>query len=33
MRTRLPARWGVIRHVREKVFCRCCEAISETLTP
>ncbi|HYN38423.1 MAG TPA: IS66 family transposase [Rhodospirillales bacterium] len=30
---RLPARWFVIQHVREKVSCRCCEAISEAPAP
>lgn len=30
---RLPARWFVIQHVREKVTCRCCEAISEAPAP
>lgn len=30
---RLPARWFVIQHVREKVSCRCCEAITEAPAP
>ena len=30
---RLPARWFVVQHVREKVTCRCCEAISEVPAP
>lgn len=30
---RLPARWFVIQHVREKVSCRCCEAINEAPAP
>src|SRR5512134_704775 len=30
---RLPARWFVIQHVREKVSCRCCESISEAPVP
>ncbi|HMA15813.1 MAG TPA: IS66 family transposase [Kiloniellaceae bacterium] len=30
---RLPARWFVIQHVREKVSCRCCEAIREAPAP
>jgi transposase len=30
---RLPARWFVVQHVREKVSCRCCEAISEAPAP
>jgi transposase len=30
---RLPARWFVIQHVREKVSCRCCEAIREAPGP
>jgi transposase len=30
---RLPARWFVVQHVREKVSCRCCETISETPAP
>ena len=30
---RLPARWFVVQHVREKVSCRCCEAISEASAP
>jgi transposase len=30
---RLPARWFVVQHVREKVSCRCCEAINEAPAP
>ncbi|MBK8175249.1 MAG: IS66 family transposase [Rhodospirillales bacterium] len=30
---RLPARWLVVQHVREKVSCRCCEAIREAPAP
>jgi transposase len=30
---RLPARWFVIQHVREKVSCRCCETINEAPAP
>jgi transposase len=30
---RLPARWFVIQHVREKLSCPCCEAISEAPAP
>jgi transposase len=30
---RLPARWFVIQHVREKVSCRSCESISEAPAP
>jgi transposase len=30
---RLPARWFVVSHVREKISCRCCEAISEAPAP
>jgi transposase len=30
---RLPARWLVVSHVREKVSCRCCEAIREAPAP
>ncbi|MGV1014825.1 MAG: IS66 family transposase [Methyloceanibacter sp.] len=30
---RLPARWLVVQHVREKVSCRSCEAISEAPAP
>jgi transposase len=30
---RLPARWFVIQHVREKVTCRSCESISEAPAP
>jgi transposase len=30
---RLPARWFVVQHVRAKVSCRCCEAISEAPAP
>jgi transposase len=30
---RLPARWFVVQHVREKVSCRSCEAISEAPAP
>jgi transposase len=30
---RLPARWFVVQHVREKVSCRCCETINEAPVP
>jgi transposase len=30
---RLPARWFVVRHVREKVSCRLCESINEAPAP
>jgi transposase len=30
---RLPARWFVVQHVREKVSCRSCESISEAPAP
>jgi transposase len=30
---RLPARWFVVQHIREKVSCRRCEAISEAPAP
>lgn len=30
---RLPAHWFVVQHVREKISCRCCEAISEAPAP
>ena len=30
---RLPARWFVVQHVREKVSCRCCETINEAPAP
>jgi transposase len=30
---RVPARWKVIQHVREKFSCRACETISETPAP
>ena len=30
---RLPARWFVVQHVREKVSCRCCEMIREAPAP
>jgi transposase len=30
---RLPARWFVVSHVREKVSCRVCEAVSEAPAP
>src|ERR687883_810446 len=30
---RVPARWFVIQHVREKVSCRACEAITEAPAP
>jgi len=30
---RMPARWFVIQHVREKVSCRSCEAITEAPAP
>src|SRR5215207_10825873 len=28
-----PRRWKVVEHVREKVSCRCCEAISQPPAP
>ncbi len=30
---RVPARWFVVQHVREKVSCRACEAITEAPAP
>jgi transposase len=30
---RLPARWFVVQHVRQKVTCRACESISEAPAP
>ena len=29
----VPRRWKVVEHVREKVSCRCCEAISQPPAP